>query len=61
VAEHWRDQHRAAGRFKPRPGAKGFAPNPERAKAPPTERKPFALWVEKVESGDAPEPSRGKP
>jgi hypothetical protein len=49
VADHWRDQHRAGGRFKPRPNARGFAPVEAQKDKPkePTERRPFALWVER--------------
>jgi hypothetical protein len=50
MADHWRDQHRTGGKFKPRPNARGFAPNdPPAAKGDtPRERRPFALWVERT-------------
>jgi hypothetical protein len=50
ASEHWRDLHREQqGRFKPRPGAKGFKPDDK----PPRERgpTPFHLWVQKVRGG----------
>lgn len=40
MAEHWRDQHRTQGKFKPKPGAKGFRipvapPEPDQPDATP--------------------------
>lgn len=46
MADHWRDQHRAGGKFKPRPGAKGFKAE-DRPQPAPAERRPFSLWIEK--------------
>jgi hypothetical protein len=49
ASEHWKDLHRDVGRFKARPGAKGFRPaDPQ----PPKERQPgtpFKVWVDKVQ------------
>lgn len=51
ASEHWKDLHRTKGRFKKRPGAKGFKPLEEK---PPEDKpegekgnSPLSLWVEK--------------
>jgi hypothetical protein len=54
----WRDQHRKQGRFKPRPGAKGFAEDAPRPDKPAGERRPFAIWVAKTRNPDGDDPKK---
>ncbi len=51
ASDHWRDLHREQGRFKARPGAKGFLPVDLTKKPTPG---PMRLWIARVRGGEKP-------
>lgn len=53
-SDHWRDLHREQGRFKARPGARGFVPAEGGAKAKPG---PFRVWASRAMNGEARPPN----